>query len=393
MSEETMVNESGSDVATLEGHDGGSGNYDIQDRMSDGIDDDYWYSSSEGAVVDKDGELLINEKTGQPFKSMDELKAFADSQKNAENPKTQNAQPQNKAQQAEKPMAKSFESYMFKNGQPDPETLYKQSQFSEQFKYNDEFIPRIDQQVQAQEQNQPKLTPIQEVESQRETLVNELVNPILSIRDSLVESGLSVEQANAAVSKTYHDQMAKIDQIYKEQQQNALQKMIEEKTNPVTAQAEQKELKAKSEANITNLSNQYFPGGKDAFFALINGYNDEKGNFVKGPASAILDFIVKVSAGDKKFGNHDEISKHYVDTFTKITADPAMAKMLIDMANRYYLGGNIKHIHDAGKKIGISETKKAYKTFKTRPSSYQHSQPSSDDEEKLPEMLRNLGLR
>jgi hypothetical protein len=46
----------------------------MQDRMAD--DDGLWRSDSEGKVVDKDGNIIIDPKTGKDFDTMEDFNAW-----------------------------------------------------------------------------------------------------------------------------------------------------------------------------------------------------------------------------------------------------------------------------------------------------------------------------
>jgi hypothetical protein len=80
---------------------------DLQDRIAGDPEDSPWYSSSEGAMVDKNGDVLVDPSTGQPFTSQDEFDKHQQSVQQTARPQTQSIAQDNKQPS---PMSRSFSS-------------------------------------------------------------------------------------------------------------------------------------------------------------------------------------------------------------------------------------------------------------------------------------------
>jgi hypothetical protein len=147
---------------------------------------------------------------------------------------------------------------------------------------------------------------------------------------------------------------------------------------------------AKSEANINTLASKLYPnGGKDAFFALVNGTYNDRGEFERGPASRVLDMMVKMASNGKQFGSSGERDKAYKDTFLQLTSDPVMAREFMVMAHNYWLGTQIKNVYQQGKQTAAQESQRIQRTVKTRPASF--AAPSTESATAgMPEMLKTI---
>jgi hypothetical protein len=269
--------------------------------------------------------------------------------------------------------------------------------------YNDALVPAVDsKQESGQSQNSEPIDPVERVKQDRQNWEAIAVSPIVTIQSTLVQKlidqgadpSYAQEFVNSVIAPELQKQQALVEGHYQESFENALQEKV---TNPFTSKLseyEQKEQQAASMNNIDQLSKQYYAdGGKDAFFALINGYNDSSGKWVRGEAAHVVDMLVSASIGDKKFKSDAERSSTYADTFRKFTADPAKARALIDTAHYYYLGKNIDKAKQLAFKQGQQavqqQQKLVQRTVRSKPASYSANQDSLE----IPEILRMAGAR
>jgi hypothetical protein len=350
----------------------------LQDRVAGDIDNDPWYSASEGAVVDANGNAILDPKTGQPYTSLDEMKKGA--------APVDTAKPKTEAKAEVKPMSRSFESIVSKAGEVTPENLLQLSKVATDYSYKDELVPKIDPAT-ATKQEAP-VDPIQQAKETRELHKQQLIGPLDKVKAALVAQGADEALVNQLLSPIVQEQMAKIEEYYQSSYEKALQERMESKFNPKITEIEEKKLSADSDANISSLASKYYPdGGKDAFFALVNGNYNDKGEFVRGPSAEVLDLFVSAANDGKVFASDTERNKSYRDFFLKTTADPVKAKALMNVAHYYWLGKNVGKAFDKGKQTAVAENQRIQKTVKTRPASY--AAPSTvDDDEGMPQMLK-----
>jgi hypothetical protein len=358
---------------------------DQQNRMEG---DEPWFSPSAGRVVDKDGNVLYDPATGKEFESKEEFDAWM--AKQAEVAKT--AKPENKDVKKEAvPMSKSFDSYAKGEGDFTPERLAELAKAGSDYKYADELLPRVDA-TKAAADEKPPVDPVEAVKANRANWEAVAVNPIKEMRQMLIDNGINQEALDRLISPIMQKQAALVENQYQTAYEKAMLEKVEGKFSPALSKLEEEKQTNLSDANIDRLSRAYFPqGGKDQFFALVNGYKDEKGQFVRGPAASILDVMVNIATGGKTFSSEQERASAYQNTFKKITADGNMSKMLFDLAYKYWLGGQVGVVNKLGFKAGqaaaTADQQRIKKTIKTKPASYQAPANAPDDKD-MPDMLR-----
>jgi hypothetical protein len=360
---------------------------DLQDRMSEGIDDDAWYSESTGAVVDKEGNAFINPKTGQPFKSMAEYEAITKEKPPTAEPKIEkNITPT-------KPDSRSFEQYVNDQGKMDAKTLIEMTKAGQDYKYADELVPAIDPTVRIEKTITAK-TPVQIVDETRKAHEDLLLGPMSKIMEALIATGASEAEANAFMQPFISEQKLMIDNEYRRALSEALKEEAQNEIKPVLTKNQEAELKANSESNVSKLASVYFPkGGKDAFMALVNGYNAVDANgrtsFVRGPAAPVFDLMVNIVNGDKKFASNEELTNAYRGTFLQLTANPVTARAFFDLAHTYYKGKNIALVYNQGKEKGAEQQSNIRKFIKPKPQSQVPGVDDSDDPN-MPKMLKTV---
>jgi hypothetical protein len=366
----------------------------MQDRMAGDEKDSPWYSSSEGAVVDKDGDVLLNAKTGQPIKSMEEYQKLIDQDKAAQS----TAKPKTETPAQEKPMSKSFNAYVSSGKDITPEKLQEMAKAGSDYKYNDDLIPKIDTATAQVKQPEQVIDPVEAIKEQRKQWEAIAIEPLKKVREALLAEGADPALVDSKIiGPVMQAQAALVDGKYQAEYEKALRSSIEGKFNPTLSKIENEKLANASNANIQALASKYYPeGGKEAFFSLINGHYDEKGTFVRGPAAQVVDLMSIIAMDGKSFKNEADRNSAYADTFRKITADPAKARALFDVAHYFWIGKqsvaaqNI--LFQKGKEAAQKETQRVQRTVKTKPASYQA--PSTvEDDENMPDILRaSMGL-
>jgi hypothetical protein len=395
MSEETVMDDA---VETQTGTESGlpvqelgldnSGNQqdtfaDQQNRMEG---DEPWFSASEGRVVDKEGNVLFDPATGKEFESQEEFYTWMKAQA-----AKATAKPETVVKKETVPMSRSFDSYAKGEGDLTPERLAELAKAGSTYKYADEVLPRIDA-TKAAVDSKPPVDPVAAVESNRANWEAVAVNPIKEMRQILIDQGLNQVELDKLIAPIYQKQTQLVEKQYQEAYKKAIEEKVDSKYSTQLSAIEEEKQTNTSNANIDALAKAYFPkGGKDQFFALVNGYKDEKGQFVRGPAAQIVDVLVNVATGGKVFSNEQERASAYQNTFKKITADANMSKMLFDMAYKYWLGGQVGAVNKLGFKAGqqaaADNAQRIKRTIKTKPASYQAPANAPDDKD-MPEMLR-----
>jgi hypothetical protein len=384
----------GGDVAVMDGQpevssDPQSDNYgELQERMAG--DDSPWYSPSEGKVVTADGEVVVDPKTGLPFRSMDEFQKW-----DALQPKQDTAKPKTEQEQAQttKPMCKAFDALMgVTDGILPPEKMYALGKAGIDYKYADELVPKANPQAPGAAQHQ-EVDPIQRVKDDRATIEQATISPLQKVRDVLVAQGADANAVDNLLSPILREQMSKVESHYQAAYEKALEERMTSKFSPTLTQIERDKISAAANANISQLSAKYYPdGGKDAFFSLVNGHYGEDGAFVRGPSAQVVDLLVSVGSEGKQFPDDQARNNAYKDMFERVMADPAKSKALVDVAHYYWLG---KQAHKAqaltfekGRAAAQAQQSRIQKTIKTTPGSF--SAPRVDDDEgSMPDILRS----
>jgi hypothetical protein len=252
-------------------------------------------------------------------------------------------------------------------------------------------LPKIDA-AKVAAQNVPQIDPIERVRGERKNWEAIAINPIKAICEKLIANGIDQAALDALIAPDLQAQRDIVEKQYQESIEKAQLEKVEGLYKPQLSKLEQEKQTNISNANIDNLSKAYFPqGGKDQYYALINGYKDEAGNFVRGPAAQILDAFVHIATNGKQFASEQERATAYQDTHSKITADPVMSKVLFDLAYTHWLGKNAveakKIGFNDGRQAAQKETQRINRTIKTKPASYQ-APASIEDDKDAPQLLR-----
>lgn len=362
----------------------------MQDRMED---DSPWYSESEGAVVDVDGNPL--EIDGKRFKSVEEYEKALNPD-NTENPGNEGV-----TDKGEKPKHKSFISLPIT-----PETLQDLTRRGD-YKYNNELFPKV---VEGINKNQPEpanLDPVAKVKAMQRTWNSVAIDPIRNLagimEKELVAEGASpsvvAEIVNRVFSPILRKQSDTIENLYREEYEKAIEQRIEGKFGDKLSATERKEIETKSTDNVNRLSQKYFrEHGNDALFSIINGYlenPEDKSSFVRGPGAHILDLFTKQLNGGKGYATQEEANKAQSDTFTKLTSDENDAKAFFDIIYHYYLGKNASKASgiqfEEGKKAAAKEQQRISKTTRKRPQAGR-SQQKGDPFEGYPSVIKTALL-
>jgi hypothetical protein len=379
--------------------DGGSKQADdnysaLQDRMAGEVEDTPWYSPSEGKVVDNDGRVLTD-ANGQPYRSMSDYEKARAQQASTAKPKTP------EAKQPPKPMSRSFDAIMAGEQPFTPERLFELSKAGGEYKYADELIPKIEQvqqQVAAAQQQSAPTDPVEVVNQQRAQLDARMVQPLVKVRQWLLSQGADAALVDAQIGPMLKEQQELIESHYKTEYQKALEEKLARPVKEQQSKLESERTQANAMANIERVARAYWPKeGKENFFALINGHYetgaDGKEAFVRGPSAQILDLLSAVSNDGKSFKTAEERTTAYANMFHKISADPAKARALVDIAYNYWLGRKAAELqklsYTKGKQAAQQTQQRVQRTIKTKPASYQ--QPSTDEDEKgMPLMLKQI---
>jgi hypothetical protein len=375
--------------------DGADLNLDLQDRMSDGMDE-AWYSSSNGVMFDKDGDELVNPVTGKSFHSEQEYRDYVatvqkeNAQANKETVKTA---------EKPKPMSRSFDTIVSGEKGLDINRMMELAKPNQSYQYKNELIPTVDTK-QNPTPKEPEKTPVQKVQEYRQQRIDSISKPMVALRDAvkqaLVQTGATPQAAEAFCSEiannVYRQHLGEIENEYQKKQAEAIAEMAELKAKAVLDPVEQKKVETDSSQNIARLAQAYYQDhGTDAFFSLINGYNDEKGTFQRGPAAPVIDLLTLVASNGKTFGTEQERVKFYGDNFQKLMANPVTAQALFDIAHNYWLGKNIDKAYTSGKSTGLKEAKQSNKFVKPRPTAGSNGVSTADDEDSsMPQMLKSF---
>jgi hypothetical protein len=394
---------SGADTATQTVDNGGAGNATpdngdnnaaIQQRMAD---DSPWYSPSEGKVVTVNGDVIVNPKTKQPFTSIEDFNRWDAANKAAitAKPKTEQG-----SQQQKQPMSTSFDALMTGGEQLTPERLQEFSKAGSDYKYNDGLIPALDPNIPDATKDQAIVDPVERVKSERKNIETVAVQPIREIRDLLIKQGADIAAVDELLAPIMQKQAALVESHYTAAYEKALEERLDGKYGSRLSKIDEEKLNNASEANIDALARKYYPkGGKDALFSLINGHYEQgadgKRSFVRGPAAQVIDLLTSIAVDGKKFKTEQERSAAYANTFRRLTADPAKAGALVDIAHNYWLGKKsseaLSMVYKKGKESAQIQNLRAQRTFKTPPASY--TPPKTDDEDGMPKkgtMMRSV---
>jgi len=370
-----MVNEIDNDIDTID--DGGDTEFaGMQDRMEGG-DEAPWLSESDGQVYDGKGNLATDDD-GKPYTSLDEYQ-----QKPA-------ATPAKQQKPAATPAIKTADDLIFGESERTPEA-WDAIAATGNFQYAGELLPPVATPGIGQQPQQPAKDPIVALREERDEWMAVAVSPIDKIRDILVQNGADPEYLDGLLRPIRANQQKIVDSRYQGGLERTMLDKAKELVNPDLEKLRKSDISNRSSANVESLSRQYYPqSGKQGFFALLNGYNDETGKFIPGPASGIMDLFVKLSNPDKKFASQQELKDTYSNTFLNMTADPVMSKVMFDLVHNYWLGKNFKEgraaVFNKGKQAGTTAAERAMRTFKTRPASL--SQPAESSG--LPGFLQEL---
>jgi hypothetical protein len=354
-----------------------------------------WYSPSSGAVVTKDGEIITHPETGLPFKKMEDFEAWTrDWQtKNPAKPKIDAVKP---VAEPVKPFSMSFDLYAKGSGEMSDERLRELAKAGSDYKYADELVPKVVPKTGPAAAGQPQapVDPVEKVNADRKAWEGIAINPIREICDLLVQNGIDGTALNRLVAPILQKQSDLVEGHYKAEYQKALRESLSAPIKDDIGKLEKGKIETASAGNVASLAQKYYPeGGKDAFFALINGHYDDKGQFVRGPAAPVIDLLTAIATEGKTFNEEAERTTAYGDSFRKITADPAKARALFDISHFYYLGKQLSAaqnmIFQKGKAAAAKEQERVQKTVKTTPASY--LPPSvKDDEEGVPKLLKTV---
>jgi hypothetical protein len=376
--------------------DGGDNNAAIQDRMAG--DDTPWFSHSTGKVVTPNGDIVLDDHD-RPFTSMDAFNRWQ-ATKTADSAKTEKKSVAQQPQQ--KPMSTSFDSYVSDNGNLTPEKIQELSNAGSDYVYKDELIPSLDPTI-ASAPVQPPVDPVERVKAERANIEAVAIKPLQEIHASLLAQGFDAATVDQFLAPIMQRQQSLVEAHYQSSYERALEERMEGKYGSKLSKIDEDKMMAASEANMEKLAQKYYPkGGKDALFSLISGHEETNANgkktFVRGPSSRVLDLITSVALDGKKFRSEQERTAAYANIFRKMTADPAKAQALIDLAHNYWLGKKSAEIsrlaYGKGKLSAQQQQQRAQKTIKTKPATYTPDASGDEDTKSMPSMLKTaLGIR
>ena len=391
------IDDAGGDVAVAEAPEqeteepGEVDNYTaLQDRMQG--DDSPWYSASEGKVVDKDGEVLIDPKTNQPFRSMEDFERWQ--AKNAQATEQNTATPKtNTNTQTTAPVSKSFDALVGIDSGLTPEKLYAFGKVGSDYQYNDSLIPRIDPNV-AQANGQQNLDPIEQVRTMRSNIEASTVQPLRELRDVLIANGAPEGVTDQILAPFLKKQTDMVEKLYQDNLEKAMLEKMDGKYAPALNKFEQDKLTSEAFANTNALAQKYYPqGGKEAFFALINGHPTADGQFKRGESAPVLDLMAHLVNGDKAFPTEQARNESYKSMFEKTMANPEASKLLVDIAHYYWLGKQSHKsqamVYEKGKAAAQKQQQTVQKTIRTKPGSFSAPADANDDEG-MPSLLRDV---
>jgi hypothetical protein len=218
------------------------------------------------------------------------------------------------------------------------------------------------------------------------------VQPLREIRDVLIANGAPEDVTDQLLAPYLKKQTDMVEKLYQEQYEKAMLEKVDGKYAPALSKFEQDKVTTASTKNVANLASKYYPeGGKDAFFALINGYNDASGNFKRGESAPLMDLMAFQSNGDKPYPTEQDRNSAYKSMFEKTMAHPEASKLMVDIAHYYWLG-KLSHksqemIYEKGKAAAIKQQQIAQKTMRTKPGSFSAPAGAAEDEG-MPEILR-----
>lgn len=361
----------------------------LQERMAGSPDDDPWYSASTGAVVDSEGNQILD-ANGNPFKSMDQFEKY---QAQTATPKTNEQVVQ---QTPPKPMSRSFESMIANNGEITPERLFELSKVNEAYKYENDLIPQVQTQAQAQQQAQQAKDPTEIVRERRDQAERILLDPVGKLRQSLINQGAEEWAVDNLIKPIVEEIKGNLDKDYKQQYEKSLEEKLSGEYGSKFSKIEQEKLTQNSKMNVERLAKQYYPEyGEEAFFALTNGAYDDKGTFQRGPSAEVMDLLAAVAFDGKSFSSNKERDDAYLNMFQRITADPSKARTLFSVAHNFWIGKNAqkasKSVYEKGKQAAAMDSRRIKQTIRTKPASYAQPTTSSDNDG-LPQYLRDLGV-
>lgn len=375
-----IVDDQGNDSAV--NSDNQNDNFsDMQDRMSGDIEP--WYSESVGKVVDQNGIELTDEK-GNTFNSMEK---YLESTKETEKSEKTTTESTDK---------KEFHSFI--TDEITPEKFKALSEVGKDFKYSDELLPRIQTPVKGELPKPAEMKPTVRVKAMYKNWNSISVDPLVGISqnmiNTLVKNGadhsVALNLVNSVIGPVLEKQKSTIENLYREEYEKAFEKEYEDKYNTAKSTGESKALQGASDENVMNLSKKYFGDyGKDALFSIINGYKSDK-DFIRGPASHIMDLFTNIMNGDKQFSSQDDVNNAMKETFTKLTADSNKAAIFFDLIYNYYLGKNASKAqqtsYEDGKKAALADQQRIKQTIRKRPASI--TQQHGDPYEGYPKAIR-----
>lgn len=388
--DDAPATQDGTPVAPLASEGGDEAFGQLQDRMASD-DDSPWYSSSEGKVVTKDGEIVLNPETKEPFTSEEEFKKW-DASRNQAAAKPNDQKPATAAPaEPPKPLSRSFDNFAFGDKGVSADRLFELGNVGKDFQYKDELLPAVDPNAKVEET--VDVDPIEQVKAERANLEKVMISPFSEVKQALLDQGADPSLVDQLLAPILDRQRSLVEKHFGTQYEKAVQASLEKKHGSRLSKLEEERLNEASARTIDALSRKYYPeGGKDQFFSLIAGNYDKDGNFVRGTSSVVMDLAMRLSNQGKTFRTEADRNKAYADTFRKMTSDPTESQILFDIAHHYMLGRKLheaqKTIYAMGKQSAKQEAQRVQKTIKTRPASYAAPVSEEDSRKGMPSMLR-----
>jgi len=392
--EETAVVESSSQESTSSPESSASSNdasfapndSDIQDIMSSA-----WLDDGLGSVVDKNGAEIINSKTGQPFKTIEELKQ-AVAQKPVQ-PTAPTQQGQKQQAQTQKPLEQSGMQNFFKDGQIDYSSVSGVQSKFKGLSYSSQLYPKEPQQAPVASINQSTdgITPeyFKEIDDLRETLSKAYLEPLQAIAKTVDQNSETWNILN----QQYRQYQTQIDATVKTKERELIAKSSQESSSKIKQEYELNHIKQSAESNVKTISNEIFGNGGDkAFWELIVGKtNPTTGQLVeRGVAADLVDLMFDTSMSGKTFKSQEDYSKAYQNWFANFASSPNNVRLLARQAYATWIANNLDSIKSGAKQAGekISSTRKAL----AQPRPIGNAQPAQQEQNQSPSIKELWGL-
>ncbi len=341
-----------------------SGGENLQEQMTGNFFDDVMYDDGVDAVVDANGNTKYDSE-GNAIRSLEDYKKMA-GEKPAAEPKT------GEGDEVKTSLPGFDKAFTKEDGSFDFDGMMKTTSGLKDYSYEMRSRYKVPEGgVQSPQNVDPKERIRTSIDELRTKLTTERIEPIKRLYESIdsvyraAGQGMP-DEVYAVINKAYTDSNNDIATAIDQKRDELFTEAFESKSS----KAEEAEFQKKGIENFRSIADKMLPGvevkqREDKLSELVFGHQDEKGNWVNGFGSDIINMLFDEAMQGKQFQSAEEWKQSYNNWWNRFASDPTRLQTLVGMSFKGYVASNHGKYRDEYRKAWEADQSKKLKTPKS----------------------------